>query len=120
MIGPEFRLHCAVATWLTVCLKPPAWWTSLEHGVKLPPATWRRMQRIGVRAGIPDILVVHDGRCHWIELKAGKNSTTEAQDVTHERLRAAGCPVVVCRSTDDVRANLMAWGVPIRERMEVG
>lgn len=118
MIGPEFRLHCAVATWLTVCLKPPAWWTTIEHGVRLPKATWARLQRVGVRAGIPDILVVHDGRCFWIELKAAGNYATEPQRLAHERLRAAGSPVAVCRSTDDVRANLAAWGVPMRERSD--
>ena len=116
VIGPEFRLHCICATYLTACLKPPAWWTSLEHGVKLPPATARRLQRVGVRAGIPDILIINEGLAYWIELKAPKTGRlSEAQILTRDRLWDAGACWAMARSLDELRARLIAWGIPLRE-----
>ena len=117
--GPEYRLHCAVVDHLSAVLKPPTWFTSIEHGVKLPPATARRLNRIQVKAGIPDILIVHDGRCHWIELKAGRNGLQGAQIVVGAALGLAGCHPRVCRSIDDVGASLRLWGIPTREAKKV-
>lgn len=115
-IGPEYRLHCVVADYLNRCLKPPAWWTSLEHGVKLPPPTWRRLARIGVRGGVPDILLVHEGRAHWIELKAERGRLSDAQELTRDALLAAGARWAEVRSLDALRASLEAWDVPTREQ----
>ncbi len=115
---PETKLQQAVATYLMLCLKPPAWWTSIEHGVEVAPAVAQRWASIGVKPGIPDVLIVHDGRCYWIECKAEKGTLSSAQLDTHEKLMHAGSTIHVCRSVDDLRRSLTLWDIPTREHAE--
>lgn len=112
---PETTIQQAVATYLMLCLKPPAWWTSIEHGITVPPQVATRWASIGVKPGIPDVLIVHDGRCYWIECKAEKGVLSSSQLDTHEKLLRAGAAPHVCRSVDDLRHSLALWGIPTRE-----
>lgn len=112
---PETKVQQAVATFLMLCLKPPAWWTSIEHGVEVSPQVAARWGSIGVKPGIPDVLIVHDARCFWIECKAEKGTLSSAQLDTHEKLMRAGSTIHVCRSVDDLRHSLALWGIPTRE-----
>ena len=75
----------------------------------------RILKGMGLRAGVPDLLVVHEGRAHWLEMKSPRGVLSEAQRATHNALTATGCPVVTCRSLDAVRGALWAWGIPLRE-----
>lgn len=115
---PETQIQRAVAVYLTAVLKPPTWWTSIDHGVPMSQKTRARHASIGVRAGIPDILIVHDGRCYWIELKAERGKLSPAQKLVNEALVRAGCAPHLCRSIDDVRFSLNMWRIPTRERPE--
>ena len=119
MKHPEYNLHRAVATYLTIALKPPTWWTSIDHGLHLDPKSAarqiNRLHAVGVKFGVPDVLVVHEGRCHWIELKSDRGRLSEAQKATTPALVAAGCEFIVARNVDQVRDALKAWGIPTRE-----
>ena len=57
------------------------------------------LKRQGVKAGVPD-LCLPVARAHWhglyIEMKAGKNTTTEKQDGWISDLRAQGYAAEVC------------------------
>jgi hypothetical protein len=64
------------------------------------------LRGMGMKAGVPDILIVHDGRAYFCELKSAKGVLSDAQKATHEALRAAKCPVAVVRSLDEFRALL--------------
>src|SRR3954465_12906568 len=66
----ETDLHLAVAVALDMLLLAPAVWTSFPagHG-QLAPQAAARLYRLGMKRGIPDVLVVHLGRLHCIELK---------------------------------------------------
>jgi hypothetical protein len=72
-----------------------------------------RFKAAGVLAGMVDLGIVNDGRLVGIELKAGKGQVSDAQAWCHQRLRAAGAPVYVCRSLDEVIAALQEAGVPM-------
>jgi hypothetical protein len=68
---------------------------------------------LGVRAGVPDLLVwLPGGASFAIELKAGKGTLSSAQVVWHSTLTSLGHRVYVCRSVDDVERALRAEGVP--------
>lgn len=114
---PEQQLHFAVASFLHLCLDPQVFWTTIGHGVYAGEG--RRMRgamqrRAGQKAGVPDILIVHRGQAHWIELKAPRGRTTDAQDVVHDALQRAGCRVSIARSIDDVKEKLIEWSIPTR------
>jgi hypothetical protein len=67
------------------------------------------MKSLGVRAGVPDIVAVHDGRCYALELKAERGRLTDVQRECHERLRDAGARVAVATGIDEAVAQLIAW-----------
>lgn len=85
-------------------------------------AQGKRLKAQGMTAGVPDWLIMgsqpHYTRgpdsvaLTWaIELKARRGSLSPAQKAFHKRLEAAGVPVCVCRSLDDIEAQLKQWGV---------
>ena len=55
-----------------------------------------------VRAGLPDRIVIFEGRVHLVELKAPGGELRAAQYVFHERAKKRGVEVVVLRSIQEV------------------
>jgi hypothetical protein len=53
------------------------------------------------RAGLPDLLLIVEGRAVWIEVKGDGGIVSPLQQHTLEQLRAAGCVAEVVRSFDD-------------------
>ena len=69
-----------------------------------------RFKAMGVVAGIPDLVVIIDGRVHGVELKAKKGRASDAQKAMEPRWKAAGGVYAIARSVDEVRALLASWG----------
>lgn len=66
----------------------------------------------GVVAGIPDLFLAvgrHGFHGLFIEMKAGKNTTTPAQKEMMERLYRAGYSCAVCRSFEEFRDEVMKY-----------
>lgn len=118
----ERELHAAVAQFLRLTLRPPTVWTTfpaggggLERG--------RMLARLGLRPGIPDILVWHPAPSAaegarsvimvGLELKTDIGRQSVVQRTVEEDFGAAGARYALCRSVDDVQAALVAAGVPI-------
>ncbi len=82
-----------------------------------PNGGWRskveaaRFVAMGVRAGVPDIAIIADGRALFLELKASRGRLSPAQADMHNRLKAAGAEVVTAYGIDEAIAALEAWGV---------
>ena len=83
---------------------------------------------MGCKRAWPDLMLVHAGRVHGIELKrrGGKLSVgyldrsargaaiwRAGQAETFPELEAAGMPIAICHSWDEVRAALLGWGIPL-------
>lgn len=71
----------------------------IPNGGKRDIATAKKLKAEGVKAGVPDIcLPVARGKYHglYIELKVGKNKTTENQDMWLEALNKNGYYTDVC------------------------
>lgn len=75
-----------------------------------------RLQREGVVAGVPDILVM-DWPPFWIELKAPKGRLSAAQIAFGAAAVDLGWGWYVCRSLADVEAVVGAWWVQARQGM---
>jgi VRR-NUC domain-containing protein len=76
-------------------------------------ATGGRLKAMGLRAGVPDLLVWADGgRGFGVELKAGAGKLSPAQTFWHATLKALGHRVYVVRSLDEMEAVLRAEDVP--------
>lgn len=66
----------------------------------------------GVVAGIPDLFLAvgrHGFHGLFIEMKAGKNTTTPAQKEMMERLYRAGYSCAVCRSFEEFQIEVIKY-----------
>lgn len=85
----------------------------VPNGERRDPVTGGRLKAMGVRAGVPDLLLwIRGGRALGIELKAGLGKISPEQMYWHARVSSLGHRVYVCRSVDEVEAVLRIEGVP--------
>jgi len=127
----EDQLHEGVARALDLLLLPPAFWMHYPAGgYGLSKAAAARLYRLGLKPGVPDILILYFG-VFGIELKAGDGRLSRTRIVHHARsgrprvvmgqeemhvlLRRAGAKIAVCRSVDSVLERLRIWNIPTRE-----
>ena len=124
----EHQLHRQVAAYLTVALHSPTTWTSIDAGAgRLTRFSAGSAKARGVKAGWPDILVIHPQPVGvglgcilvGIELKIGKGRLSAEQLEVHASLTMAGAHVAVCRSVEDVEQVLIRNGVPLVGRLMV-
>lgn len=116
MRRPEQALQRSVIQYLDAVLPTEAWAFHVPNGGGRSKAEASIFKALGVRPGIPDLCIIWQGKTHWIELKAGRGRTSEAQQAAHLRLQGCGCwPVATCRSIDDIKAALRVYGIPTRE-----
>ena len=111
----EHRLQMAVAAFLSASLDIHTYWTAVDAGqgaMNIRAGQLRKAR--GVKAGVPDVIVIHNGTFHGIELKTEKGRTSDTQSHAHEQIRAAGGRVCVCRSVADVEVALRHWFVPLK------
>ena len=119
MRRPEQDLQRQVVAWLNIALPRTAWFCHIPNGGYRSIAEGAIMKGMGVRAGAPDLLIVHQGRAHFIEMKApGKaNDATALQQGCHVDLFEAGAPTRICDSLESVQAALEGWGIPMKVKM---
>jgi hypothetical protein len=128
----ETNLHEAVALALDQLLLLPAQWTTFPAGsVPLPPQFAAKLQRLGLKRGWPDVLVVHHhlygielkrrgghlSKTRLVRTKRGSLRLLDGQTEVFPRLLAAGFGgIAVCETVEAVLEALAAWGVPLRRR----
>lgn len=66
------------------------------YGGEIRAAAW-----LG-RSHCPDVFVMLPGRCVWVETKRPKKDATEGQAREHERMRDAGCVVLVISTIEQL------------------
>lgn len=119
MSQPEARLRARCRMWLDQCLPAPAVWSSIEHGRKHTGTPeqrareWQRLKAQGVRPGLADVMIWLCGRFIGIELKAGRNTTSEAQDAWGAAIRTLGHGYYVVRSVSELASILTRSGVAL-------
>jgi hypothetical protein len=126
----ELDLHAAIASALRTLVLPPAmWWTNPIGHIQLSGAQMARLARIGTKAGLPDIWLLH-GSLYGVEIKAkgGRLSQTRIakartgalrivegqQDVFPRLVEAGAADIAVVTSLDEMLAALHRWQIPLR------
>ena len=69
----------------------------------------------GLRPGVPDLAVVHNGRVVMVEIKTDTGRLSPVQKLTIADLDRCGVPTVVARSLQAVIDGLEANGVALRQ-----
>jgi hypothetical protein len=109
----EDGFHTGIAALLDyMLLKSVVWSTFPAGGYALTKAAAGRLYRLGLKRGIPDILIWHNGKTYGIELKTPKGHLSPEQREMHIRLRAAGMKIATCRTVDEVIAFLHEHKIP--------
>jgi hypothetical protein len=75
------------------------------------PIEAKILQGLGVRAGVPDVFIVHDGRCFAMEIKAPGGHATDKQLACIAALRDAGAFTCIAEGLDRALAVLEQWGL---------
>jgi len=114
----EDDLQMAVVEFLRWSLPHDAVWYAVPNGGKRHKREAQRMVSLGVRAGVPDLAIVHRGQPLFIELKAKGGTLSASQQQMIWRLQDAGAVVLLCRSLPEVEQGLREAGVALHGRVQ--
>lgn len=107
----EDAIHRAVVGHLKVRARKGAFYWHTPNGGARGKTEAARFVGLGVRAGVPDLVILMGGEIYGLELKADKGRVTPIQRSVHEQMRAAGATVAVAFGLDDALAQLTRWQV---------
>jgi VRR-NUC domain len=113
----EARLQGAAVEYLRTALPSRAIVFAVPNGGSRDKREAARLKWQGVLAGVPDVLVMLDGRTFGIEFKAPKGRLSTAQKDIADKFTANGIPWTVARSLDDVEAFLAGYQVQLGARL---
>lgn len=110
---PEEIFQRAVAQYLDLALPEDAVFFHCPNGGARSKAAAGIFKAMGVKAGIPDIIVIYQGQVVAIELKAPGGTLSLAQKAMHEHLTNAGALVYTATRIEEEERFLRAT-VPLR------
>jgi VRR-NUC domain len=108
---PEAAIQRAVFQHLRARAAPNVFAFHPANGGYRKPVEAAIMKGLGVVAGVPDVIVIHAGRCYALELKAEGGRVTDKQLATIAALREAGAFVGIAEGINRAIACLEAWGL---------
>jgi hypothetical protein len=106
---PEQQLQKAVLDHLRWRAVPGTFAFHPATGGARSPIEARILKTQGVVAGVPDVIILHDGKAYGLELKATGGQLSPAQRECHERMRAAGAEVATAVGIDTALSQLAEW-----------
>lgn len=110
----EYQLQKSVVQFLDLALPEDAVYFAVPNGEKRAVHTAQRLKAAGVKAGVPDLCIVYQGRAIFVELKTASGRPSKAQQAMEDALGRAGAGVWLCRTLDGLQTALRAEGVPLR------
>lgn len=111
--APELAFHKSAARFLDLALPEDAWWSTIPAGGG-GRVRGAKLKASGYRAGTPDILIVWQGRAHFLELKAKSGRLSPAQKACHAAIERAGARVATVTGLDWLEGTLIGWGMKLR------
>jgi hypothetical protein len=86
------------------------WWCHYPSGGRRNAVEAAILKSMGTKPGVPDLLLVKDGKFFALELKVLGGRLSRAQVECHEDLRRAGAMVDVATGIDESLKILTEWG----------
>jgi hypothetical protein len=109
----QFHESVAQLLWHVFQGKPVVWTTFPAGNYHLNPAAAGRLYRLGMKRGMPDVLIFWDSKTFGLELKTRKGRPSQIQVETHEELERAGVRCMVVRTLDEVLMFLRFHRIPM-------
>jgi len=108
---PERETHQAFKQFLDWRLPQRCVFWHNPMGGRRDKVTASLMKSLGAKAGMPDVMILCDGRLYGVELKTPGRKPSEVQRQCHEALRRAGAVIGVADSFDAAVSLLGTWGL---------
>lgn len=107
-LNPETALQIACANYLTIWArnKPHIFWCHIPNGGKRTVIEGALFKRMGVKSGVPDLLIFFGTMPVWVELKCGKNKASESQKIFLEWATKYGHAASICYGVDELAVFL--------------
>ncbi len=111
----EHDLQCAICDYLDI--RRVCYW-AVPNGGKRNKFEAKRLRDEGVRSGVPDISIVHDGMYFGLEVKKPKTLTPKGrlsknQKEMIEKIEEHGGDVKVVYSVQDTIEAFIDWGIGV-------
>ena len=108
---PEAAIQRAVFQHLRARGAPGVFAFHPANGGYRKPVEAAILKGLGVVAGVPDVIAVHNGRCFAMEIKAEGGRATDKQLAAIAAMEAAGAFTCIAEGLDAALRTLEAWGV---------
>lgn len=102
----EESIQRSIASYLDVALPAGCWYTAINPIPGKTKIAAARSKAMGMKAGVPDLLIIWHGKPIFIEVKKEGGYLSKVQKEIHDHIRAAGAEVYTGRSIDDVIETL--------------
>lgn len=111
MNRPEEQTQKAIVKYLEV-VKPDCFWFHCpnQRGTRSEIEN-KILKSLGVKAGVPDLVFIANGKSCFAEVKSPKGTLTPSQKQVRDILVSMGCGYAVVRSIDDMKQALKDWGL---------
>ena len=109
--NPEARLQKTVLQHLKLTGVPGLLYYHPANEGRRSVVSGYNLKAIGMLPGVADLVLVHEGRTYFLELKAAGGRLSDAQRDFSERALAAGALWTVAYSIDAALAALRGWGL---------
>jgi hypothetical protein len=107
----EDQIHRGVVQFLRYGARAGVAWFHVPSGGARRRVEAARFVGLGAKPGVPDLLLIADGRVFALELKTAVGRLSPHQVAMHAELRAAGAEVATVQSLDAAIAQLTTWGL---------
>lgn len=109
--NPEARIQVALCNHLRWRAKPDCFWFAVPNGGSRNVIEASHLKDQGVRAGVPDMILICGGRTYGLELKADQGRVSVAQHATQIEMEMAGAAVATAYGLDAALAQVEKWGL---------
>lgn len=119
MRRPEQDIQIQVVRHLTARSMPGVFYFHVPNERKTTNFLGRINKRIGVVAGVPDLILLYRSQIFGLELKAGtgkKFAPSDAQVAAMNAMEVAGARCAVAGSVEEALYTLECWGVLRRDK----
>jgi hypothetical protein len=107
----EDDIQMAIVQHLKLRGVPGAVWFHVPNGGRRNPREAARFKQLGVRAGVSDLILVHDKNIFALELKAPRGRASESQLEFIRDMKNAGAKVCIAEGIDKALDALESWGL---------
>ncbi len=107
----EEAIHKAVIQNLNLRGLPHVFWFHVPNGGKRSWSEGKTFKALGVIAGVPDLILLRDGKTYALELKSPTGRLSPSQRLVLTHMAQCGAETAVANSLDEALVTLECWGI---------